>query len=485
MTSTVSVNIPTEILQLIFSCFCVHCRGETDFPGPEQDPNQPSWYSLERHTLFSLCLISRRFREIAQPILYHEFIPGYGRSWRSKLYSWDDRLTSFSRTVKIRRDLAACVKWIYIRPELLKPIFDEDTRDVPERPRRVYELAKTRALNRVGDIVAIMLAQLSKLERCSVLFGGISAETVRDSALQAAGVSCLPVTTIDVSGSATKRTAADHMLNLDYRARPFIELSKRLETLNLHMCGSTWSPPASPAPSLPNLRTLRITHSRYTDGGLKRILSSCTGLQTFVYKATYPPPSLRQGIMEFGHDHFSASDAAKNLNRFHSTLKSLYLDLRFRLVIPFDHNRRFEPIFTFRRFSVLEHLFLSLGELYDLSCKVSIADPQILVKLLPPGIKSLHLAGVTSNILPDLAIGLLSLAGAASEGRFPQLKEVRCGAEQRIDEESRIAAAFAGAGVNFGYEIWPYSKPTLRETVAPPPSFEPIALPSDDEDSDL
>ncbi|KAL4871123.1 hypothetical protein BDV12DRAFT_194769 [Aspergillus spectabilis] len=41
-------------------------------------------------------------------------MPGYGDSWRSDLYTWDGRLTSFMRTVARRRDLAATVKRIYV-----------------------------------------------------------------------------------------------------------------------------------------------------------------------------------------------------------------------------------------------------------------------------------------------------------------------------------------------------------------------------------
>jgi hypothetical protein len=39
-----------------------------------QESGPPSWYSLKLQTLLSLCLVSRRLRNIAQPILYHEFM---------------------------------------------------------------------------------------------------------------------------------------------------------------------------------------------------------------------------------------------------------------------------------------------------------------------------------------------------------------------------------------------------------------------------
>ena len=53
--------------------------------------------------------MSRRLCGIAQPILYHEFVPGYGDSWCTVNYDWSRRLTYFLRTVALRHDLAILV----------------------------------------------------------------------------------------------------------------------------------------------------------------------------------------------------------------------------------------------------------------------------------------------------------------------------------------------------------------------------------------
>lgn len=478
MASTARANIPTEILELIFSHFCIHCRGESDSPGPEQDPDEPSWYSLGRHTLFSLCLASRQFYEVAQPILYHEFVLGYGRSWRSKLYSWDGRLMSFLRTVKERRDLAALVKWVFIPPNLLQPIFDDETADVPPRPRRAYELARTRALRRIDNSVDILLSQLPNLERYSVRRNLLLSATRSSPVPGAAGVSRLPIKTIDVSLNG----GADARYCLDIGRDHIINISRHLTTINIHMCGGIRADPRFNP--LPSLMTLRITHSRLTADDLQQLLSSFTGLQTFVYEATGPPSSFLQCTIDFGLNHFDASDAVKYLSRHRSALKSLHLDLRSRLLMPFNPNDHFQSTVSFRDFAVLEHLFINLSELYDLSHKESSADFQLLVNLLPRGIKSLHLAGDICGSRSRLAIGLYCLAIAASKGRFPRLEEVRCDAQSRIDDEYGLSAMFTAAGVDFGYHSWPHSEPTLKESDMPPRSGASTSLPSDD-DSDL
>ncbi|KAI1291260.1 hypothetical protein F5Y03DRAFT_44418 [Xylaria venustula] len=94
-------NLPTEILSLIFKNFCLHCREldadgvpEVYYLGKQQKRFEPSWYSLDLQALYSTCLVSRRLCDIAQPILYHEFVPGYADSRTSARYKWNGRLTA-------------------------------------------------------------------------------------------------------------------------------------------------------------------------------------------------------------------------------------------------------------------------------------------------------------------------------------------------------------------------------------------------------
>jgi hypothetical protein len=80
-----------------------------------------------------LCLVSRRLFLIAQPILHHEFIPGYGDAWNSSHFSWTSRLASLLRTVAARPDLAALLKRIFIHPYLLQAVREEEARAVLEK----------------------------------------------------------------------------------------------------------------------------------------------------------------------------------------------------------------------------------------------------------------------------------------------------------------------------------------------------------------
>jgi hypothetical protein len=488
MASTLYVHLPTEALQLIFSTFCLHCRAKHQLTAPDgylrgtyQHRDERSWYSLECQTLFSLCLVSRRFRDIAQPILYHEFVPGYGDSWRSTVYVWDGRLTSFIRTILQRRDLALLVKRIYIHPYLLKPIGNEEAQDALEQAIYTLGIKSWQQLSG-NDLVTILIAELPNLEHFSLQVDTFPSKSISSSGLRSAGVSRLPLRTIDISLHATPRQASRNLFSLDFRARAIFELATGLETLNLHMCGSIWN--RTPIPSLPNLKTLRITYSRLGEKDIKRLLSSCTGLRTFVYTATDPPMDMYSPMVD-GRDHFQLSNAVRYLSRHRATLKTLHLDLRARWWSPFTDGK-IRPVFTLRDFSVLEHLFLNSSEIYSRFWAEKSTDPYLLVQLLPLGIVSLHLAGHIGNILPCLAKGLLRLADAISRGQLPRLEQVRCDAEQRLDEYA-VEAAFAAAGVDFGYNSWPRNEATLRasDVPSPPTSPQPLPLPDMDEDCNL
>ncbi|KAL2133433.1 hypothetical protein VTI74DRAFT_2359 [Chaetomium olivicolor] len=134
-------NLPIETLTLILSQFCLHCTKAHGYdspdgyfrssksgpPGEQQHPDHPSWYSRNyRMALHSMCLVSRRFRYVAQSVLYHEFVPGYGDAWRSTRFSWDGRLASFVRTLVARPNLAALVERVYVQVYLLGPVTEEE-----------------------------------------------------------------------------------------------------------------------------------------------------------------------------------------------------------------------------------------------------------------------------------------------------------------------------------------------------------------------
>lgn len=422
-------TLPSEILFLIFGHFCSHC----------------SLLPRDDRVLFSLCLVSRRFRAIAQPILYHQFIPGYGDPWGDR-HSWDRRLTSFVRTIQKRRDLAVLVRWVYLHPCLLSSV-----RDVLDRSP--------------GDWLAILIAQLPNLDHCSLQVDMFPGATVHTSGLRAAGVTRLPLRTIDVSCHSTARSG--QRFSLDSHARSMIELSTGLETLNLHMCGSTWS--HAPFPSLPNLKTLRLSHSRLTEECLERLLASCPGLRSFFYEAASPYVNRCDRVMSYGNDHFRLFQALRSLTRYRASLKSLHLDLRYRCLTVYAHPQNIPAALGLKNFTALEHLFFTANGLYCFSGTGPSPDPQLLVQLLPPGIKSLHLTGYVGRSLLHLARALLVLADAVLQGQFPCLKQVRCDTYHNPgdDYSDELGGAYvldtmlAAAGVDFGYESFPISQATL------------------------
>ncbi|GES62571.1 hypothetical protein ATEIFO6365_0005071200 [Aspergillus terreus] len=498
-------RLPIEVLHMILGYLRFHCSGgrlpeppDAYFCGDQQEPDQPAWYSLKLQPLVSLCLVSRRLCKVAQGFLYHDFMLGYGDSWRSELYTWDGRLTSFMRTVAHRRDLAAHVKRIYIHPYLLECFDEEKALDeheaasewpgsewpgpgCPSTPmlhrahprqrisedearsalREVAHALKIRSLKQLSarDLVTVLILELPNLEHCSLQVGLYKEDVAPSRALQAAGISHLPIKTIDVSLRASSLEAHHHSLfYLDQRVGALLDVSQCLETLNLHMCyGSS----TGLFPTLPNLKNLRLSFSRFSERNLRGLLSSCRSLRTFLYEATYAPYNPDVDLFR-GYDHFQLSDAVKYLSLHRETLESVHLDLRKR-------GLTFSPpvpraIFSLKKFTVLKDLFLNLDEFHTRFMAADpLGDQELLVQILPSSIVSLNLAGSITEELPRLEESLFGLAHAVSHGQFPKLKQVRWDEKEKLNDELGVRSMFATAGVNFDYNRWPMSMTTLGD----------------------
>ncbi|KFY38200.1 hypothetical protein V494_04457 [Pseudogymnoascus sp. VKM F-4513 (FW-928)] len=486
--SATLTGLPTEILHQIFITFLTHQSTAPDayFRGTQQQSDERSWHSLQCHALFSLSLVSRRLRDIAQPILYKEFVLGYGDSWKSKLYTWDGRLTSFLRTIAQRPDLAALVERIYIHSHLLKPVRSKskENRDGIEQAARAVGIEKGQQLLS-GELVTVLIAKLPNLKHFSLQTEMSPYEDLRDlrpSYLRALGISVLPLTTIDVNRNAVTDDQFP-LFNLEICAGAILDRATNLKTLNLHMCGGIQH--RAPIPSLPNLETLRISHSRLNETDLKGLLSSCANLRTFAFEATGTYVDYGGCVQDFSpRGHFELKNAVKYLSRHRATLRSLHLDLRMRDVFYGDSiDRGSLPSFRLRDFKALEHLFLNSEEIFDGGNKHLIAENQLLAWFLPVNIVSLHLQGNSGNFLPRLAKGLLGLAKAASKGQFPRLKEVRCDARQILDDNA-VGSMFAAAGVYFNGDSFPLSNATIPMRIIRGPSFSPEPVPEND-DPDL
>ncbi|KAI5860461.1 hypothetical protein GGS23DRAFT_581487 [Durotheca rogersii] len=462
-------SLPNEILSLILGNFCLHCRETEDTPhayfqNTQRQSGQPSWYSLDSKALHSTCLVSRNLRDVAQPILYHQFIPGYGDCWGSALSVWSRRLLPFVRTITLRPDLAGMVQRLYFDINLLHAVTNDEVEAVLGQAIQPHDFLSDflgpfrdmwpsgfgTSYRPFGDeLAALLLVYLPNLTSLS-LTGMTPRRSIPSSALRAAGVSSLRIRTIDLLGSGR---------DLGYRLDGILETaSSTLRTLNLDSCTSTEL--HSLARPLPNLQNLRFTNSKLGFSCIGLPFSNCMGLETFVYdavcEADLPPGTFSMERRET-HGPSLPTDTFELLNRNRETIKTLRLDLRFEQNAPFKDERNItEQIPSLRGFPVLQNLQINSVLIYS-TVDERPEDCGILVQLLPPSLVSLHMAEtIGGRLMPRLVKGLLNLAETVLQGQFSRLKEVKCDTEQRLDDYD-VGEMFAKAGVDFGYETWPFS----------------------------
>ncbi|KAH8879525.1 hypothetical protein GQ53DRAFT_755943 [Thozetella sp. PMI_491] len=450
-------KLPSEILSLILRNFCLHCREPQEIPqafyvGKDQDEDEPSWYALDLRTLSSVCLVSRRLCHIAQTILYHEFVPGYGSSWLSNEYFWDRRLNYFLRTVAVRPDLGLLVHRLYMPSYLL---FNDRTED--EAEATLTEAAQTRGIDLLaflapfraswsgvgyqsyyprGDELAGMLLSCLPNLTWLALIPGPKYRGIPSSSLGAAGVSKLSLRTLDIWLRDT---------DLRHRLGGIYEMSlDSIRTLNLTLCCGEGI--RSLDRFLPNLRNISITSGREILGSdLELLLSRCEHLETFIYEAVSTS------------DYIKLSDIVKHLGRHKNTLKKLHLDLVKTKVTLLP-----ETIPSLADFSALQDLFLNSIFLFSDSTETQ-HDQNILIQLLPPSIVSLRLvSNANAPVITRLAGALLRLADAPSQGQFLGLKMIRCDTGERFDNYG-MAEKFVRVGVDFGYDTWAFSHMRPRQ----------------------
>ncbi|KAJ5551576.1 hypothetical protein N7535_000479 [Penicillium sp. DV-2018c] len=500
-------HLPLELVHMILAHLDIDCR-HTKQPDPldtphrlSQSPDMPSWYSMKLQPLLSLCLVSRSFRNIFQPILFQEFMRGCGDSYVSQVYTWDGRLLSFLRTVARRRDLAGFVRRIRIVPHLFQasrqalekeersrrgkrkrrescqtPVVVSDTSPAlrksiqdEEAHDTLHEVGVALGIRMTGqlsakDLIILLIAALPNLEHCSLFVGPDSImSSVQPWPLLKAGISQLPLQVLNISVLDSSQD-----FELDYIAQSLLELSPRLESLNLHRCDGTGQ--YVPLPSLPNLKHIRIMCSRLNEQTLENILNTCDSLCSFTYEARGKPgdPPFERLHSWDSSDHFELHNAARYLSRHHKTLKSVHIDLRHR-----GGNIAVPKPFSFRELTALKHLFFNLDEFHSRFFKQDWPDDQVFLQILPSGIESLHLAGHIGKEFPRLQLYLLGLAQALIRGEFRDLKEIRWDIAAQLVREEVVVSVFADSGVDFNFHSWPETSLTFdRSAITPAPNYE-------------
>ncbi|KAM0552447.1 hypothetical protein ACHAPJ_008008 [Fusarium lateritium] len=446
MATTTISRLPNDVLHLIFNHFCLHCQDAfsqswDDRPlrpvqrrRERQLPGHKSWYSIDRHTLCSSSLACRNFRDVAQPILHHEFALGYGDSWESKEYEWNGRLASFIRTLARRPDLARRVRVIYIHTALfcsntdvdratnravikeaaqaleidlpaawkrrIPTISDDESQDWPE----VYQTFLNSYLDDKPDLTAKQERRLHRAMTAQSQPGWrwMNAEMVATLIAQTPHLQYLSLQggrewpTCGLPESSLRAFEISHLTSLktlDLGVGAGITgLASCLETLNLHQ--HSYLGPS--IPDMPSLKTLRVTDILMTPEELRRLLSACTGgLEAFEYEACeeYLAYEEEEEEEEATYDttpdppctHFQVADAINILRMHKNTLGILHIHFHNRGLemskIPRDTN--------LKEFTALQHVFLNSPPLFGfISMDQKFDDDEILIRFLPPSIVS-------------------------------------------------------------------------------------------------
>ncbi|KAL2181467.1 uncharacterized protein P884DRAFT_5386 [Thermothelomyces heterothallicus CBS 202.75] len=455
-------SLSNELILLILSNFCLHCRQgphetpQVYFPATGQRRDEPSWYALDILALHSMSLVSRRLSPLAQEILYHEFIPGYGDSWYADAYDFDWRLAKFLRAVARNRDRAASVKRLHINVNLLTGISRDSAEAVLQDAAQVRGIDASAFIRPFRDLrhpfspdqyrpfgdelLGLLLACLPHLKTLSFT-AGASLQGIPASALRTAGVSTLPIETLEIMCCIE---------SLGSRLDGIVELaSSTIRNLYIDICDGVGLSLLNRRGYFPNLRNLCIANSRLSGSDLSSFLSRYGNLVTFSYES----------VMR--DDDFLLSDAVAQLIRNKETLQTLHLDISPLQHTPGGNGRSpTELLASLNSFPVLRNLLLSSRLLYHGAVDSADEDASVLTRLLPRSIVSLQVMVAdnmeTQGVLPRLATGLVHLAQAVSQGQFRNLKSVSCITEQRLDGYD-LDAMFAVAGADFGYDGWQFN----------------------------
>ncbi|KAM0238284.1 hypothetical protein ACHAP5_008748 [Fusarium lateritium] len=510
-------DLPKEVLSEIFSYFCLHCCGEFNpvkgvgtpqqliRQRPPQIRNARSWYSVNKHALYSLALSCRALHPIAEAILYHEFAPGYGDSERALYYSFELRFHPFMRTVGRRKDLAEKVRMIYIdstiayrenieeSPDALKQGASDlgidlhaawqrrvaEIKHDPDHPMDSYHRAWLDSLCSIFDpgytwfagparrlqleLIAMLIALLPRLEHLSLeTFWNFHRPP--DDPLKGLGVTELP-----------------YLRSFDVKTDGFFILDKAVNLKELNIYDETPSETTILFSEKAHVETLRLTGARHLPSSISYALQfAAKNLRSFVYEAQAEDD---QPDFEDSRGEFNAEAIASLLQEYSQTLETLHLD--FRPVV--SHAPRcyfYSPDFTLQNFTKLRYVFLSTGILFDVSRGMEGTDSKsdhlhdAISRRLPPSIVSLTLAWDCPSV-SDVEAGLVGLAHAKQEiGCLRNLRHVGIHYSGRLAEA--VDQALEAAGIEFVYEKWP----TIEDIGHDENDFEEVDSWGDDSEED-
>lgn len=509
-------NLPLDVLYVILGNFCAHCRRErltltqndkNSFFGIQQEYAKKlkppiktrsrskkarqgairagsdkekqilPWRSLGVTSLASLCLVSKNFCALTQPILYHEFTLGYGNPWHSFNYTWERRLCQFVLTVSSRPDLAELVKRVYISHHVLPPFSANKSiqstietavtnlgKTLPRRWRSRPELVESYtscvdnamsdlvssestwpASDARGDLIALMSAVLPNLEHLI-----IAAEWVPRNHNNSDTIHSL------FRGSNTSLKTLD-LCNPYRNVQSLLRIAQGLEALHLHDCRGHWTLDDDVSDlSFPLLETLSITHSFMSLKSLRQMLRAIKGpLSTFTFEAPFLfPMRASQELIDGAYEPCQPSTVVPALAETHrSTLKRLHLDWQRAAPVT-------EHICSLAALDAVEDLTLSAVSLHRHAQIHNMTKDERLAQVLPKSVVSLSLRG-HDFVQPDyIAEELVNLAEAKLRNlrQLPNLQNVQCDA--RLNQcHIQVGDVLRAAGISFQYATCPLTDP--------------------------
>ncbi|KAF5641473.1 uncharacterized protein FTJAE_4125 [Fusarium tjaetaba] len=513
-------SLPRDVLLEIFSYFCLHCRGDlrplkgVGTPHQQkrrcrepQQPDQKSWYSVDKYTLFSLAASCKSLHAVAEDILYHDFAPGYGDSELSELYTFGNRLNQFMRTVGSRKDLAGKVRFLFVHPKhsngsvkrivlslkqgaadlgidiaqswryraehfmkswtpeqmqawgvqheyqfMLNSAFTDEILEYPLLSTRQHYLERglDRLVSKTYSITANNLYRSLHHELIPML------------------IAMLPKLSHIIYTSKTvfeefQHTAFDDLgvtklphlrtLELDRDLFSILKRAPNLEQLDIIDSFSSGTD-QGPGGDQSMIRTLRLENTSLPAELGRRLSFAAKDLRSFVVESSGAFPR-----------RWVPADAFRKLCDYRHSLETLHLDLRCAKLISRPGRRDS----TFRDFGKLQHVFLNTRLMFHISperCSIT--------GLLPPSIVSLHLAWDGLELDPNewgdlplrfvdesvkqqrelshLGQALLELASVKAE-RFQDLKHIGIDCWDKVD--AAVQKALLEAGIGFVPESWP------------------------------
>ncbi|KAK8013012.1 hypothetical protein PG991_010387 [Apiospora marii] len=492
-------NLPVEVWHLILKQFCQHCRSERMGCAPDvyfdRDADQPGglcdhcqyglahhWYGSiptcpshasrydryrqDKKALYSLSLVSRTLRGLAQPIMYHLYVSN--SNWPQVL-CLAGSVTSAQLLLRSGRSIfwgRASHGGTTSRLPLPGSLHVPPALNLGVSRSRVHRhgswLKESRELSKTS-LIANFLTLLPLLEEVSLHEESdfYDDEDFVPSSLQQ--FKNLPLKSLEVTANAEDRSDRLVPSRLSRLARKILELSTELQTLRLHLFFTLGQPNGYlahpqvtrethsfsytlglPTLSLRHLQTLHVTDSWLGADEIRYILAACARLREFV-KAT--PPSIQR--------HRGAGTVSGDP----------------RVPAPqFPHTKRkilCPPAATLLKslsgFRALRKLLLEWGAICD-GCgpngaedsdlpQAGAGDSRLLIDLLPENLETLFIVGCTYGSNPArFESALDGLAVAKLTGRFPNLRRLRCDIA-RINQNTRLQEQRPGYLFNDGDSV--------------------------------